>query len=548
MEESFHYHTMRSLSPDELTAQLHEALVMAGMASLRNDLAVQLGEWWSFNWKTNVISLPKNELERCPQEEICWIILHEAAHAALTRLHDILPMETLQRPEVQILLQCAEDVRIENWLIQRFPGAQPWKQFCDTKNSAQDPATPEEAEQENPARAFLRGLMRLGSHGRFPAAIHPVALAALEETRSSLEAAFACVPPSASVDPASVESVYQKHPVSRCYAGMDRTHAPSAMEKWVRIMQAAFWSHVATGVLPVFLRLVNQHGCPQNLPSRTIRVTHGGAPQGPPRSNEELKKALRQELENGGSGRYLETVHKYDAQIREITELLGRLLPNHRSLRHVRARRTGDRLDLRVAVQFEADRRLHEKLWMRREKPTLPEPAFVFLMDCSESMRHGGKCQAAFEALVLIREACTRAGIPFSVVMFNTETEVIHGWDQMNDSASETALSLILRPFGGTSIAEALKGASKELLHRQERDRYLFLMSDGVSPTEDRRGALARITRLAEQQINVVPFGIGEEGEEIRKLFPGAEVFREAVDFPEALSATLVSVITRIAG
>lgn len=547
MEKAFSSSVAQTLSPEKLTSQLQEALVMASMASLRNDLAVQLGDWWSFNWKTNVISLPKIELERCPQEEICWIILHEAAHAALTRLQDILPMETLQRPEVEFLLQCTEDVRIENWLTQRFPGSQPWKQVCDTLNSVHDPSTPEEVEQENPARAFLRGLMRLGSTGGLPATIHPVALAALEEARPSLEAAFACVPPSASVDPASVEPVYRHHPVSRCYAGTDRKHAPSAMEQWVRIMQAAFWSHVATGVLPVFMRLIKQYGCPETPFRRTIRVTRGGAPQGPARSSEELEEALRAELKNGGSGRYLQTVAKYAPQIRAITDLLERLLPNHRSLQHVRGRRTGDRLDLRVAVQFEADRRLHEKLWMRRQKPTLPEPAFVFMLDCSESMRQGGKSQAAFESLVIIREACTRAGIPFSVMMFNTQAETIHGWDQMNDSASEAALSLILRPLGGTSIAEALKCAERELKQRQERDRYLFLMSDGASPAEDRKSAIKRLARLSEAHINVVPFGIGEEGEEIKMIFPDAEVVRKAFDFPDALAKTLIRVLTPMA-
>ena len=547
MQTTFAYGTPQTLSPQDLTNQLQEALVMAGMVSLRNDLSVQLGDWWTFNWKTNVISLPQAELERCPKEEICWIILHEAAHAALTRLHDILPRGTLQRPELQLLLNCVEDVRIENWILQRFPGSAPWQNVAETMSRVDDPITAEEAEQEHPARAFLRGVVRLGRNGEVPVFIHPIARAALEEALPALEAAFACVPPSTSVDNATVTSVYRQHPVALCYAGADQKQEPSAMEKWVRIMQSSMWSHVSSGVLPVFMRLIKQFGCPQSSLQRTIHVTHAGPAQGPQRSHKELQEALRSEFDHGGAGRYLETVHKYDAQIRVITELLQRLLPNHRGLRHVRGRRSGDRLDLRVAAQFEADRRLYEKLWLRWEKPTLPEPAFMFVMDRSESMRHQGKSQAAFESLVLIREACTRVGIPFSVSMFNVHAEVIHGWDQLADSASEAALSAILKPCGGTSIAAALKNADQELSERHERDRFVFLMTDGAVSNKDREDVLKRLTRLSQEKIRVVPFGLGADSEEIAKIFPEAEWVLEACEFPMALSKSLLRVLGEVA-
>ena len=547
MQTTFAYGTPQTLSPQDLTNQLQEALVMAGMASLRNDLSVQLGDWWTFNWKTIVISLPEAELERCPKEEVCWIILHEAAHAALTRLHDILPRETLQRPELQMLLNCVEDVRIENWILQRFPGSAPWQNVAEMMSRVDDPITAEEAEQEHPARAFLRGVVRLGRNGGMPVFIHPIARAALEEALPALEAAFACVPPSTSVDNATVTPVYRQHQVALCYAEADQKQEPSAMEKWVRIMQSSMWGHVSSGVLPVFLRLIKQFGCPQNSLQRTIHVTHAGPAQGRQRSHEELQKALRSELQNGGAGRYLETVHKYASEIRVITELLQRLLPNHRGLRHVRGRRSGDRLDLRVAAQFEADRRLYEKLWMRREKPTLPEPAFMFVMDRSESMRNEGKSVAAFESLVLIREACTIVGIPFAVSMFNVHAEVIHGWDPLPDSASQAALSAVLKPCGGTSIAEALKNANQELTLRHERARFVFLMTDGAVSQKDRDDVVKRLTRFSQENIRVVPFGLGTDSEEITKIFPEAELVPEASEFPMALSKSLLRVLGEVA-
>jgi hypothetical protein len=133
IEHEQRWGAQRALTPCELASQLQEALVMAGMVSLRNDLAVELGDWWTFNWKTNVISLPKAELATRTREEISWIILHEAAHAALTRLHDIVPLNLLSRPEIHTLLNCIEDVRIEAWLVERFPGSKAWKDCTDAR-------------------------------------------------------------------------------------------------------------------------------------------------------------------------------------------------------------------------------------------------------------------------------------------------------------------------------------------------------------------------------------------------------------------------------
>ena len=112
-------HSMR------IESQLQEALAMAGMVSLTNDLAVELGEAWAFNWATRVITIPLDDLRESPREQICWIILHEAAHAALTRLHDFLPESLRKKPEIAHLLNCIEDVRIERWLVARFPGSAP---------------------------------------------------------------------------------------------------------------------------------------------------------------------------------------------------------------------------------------------------------------------------------------------------------------------------------------------------------------------------------------------------------------------------------------
>ncbi len=526
----------RTLTPSEIASQLQEALVMAGMVSLRNDLTVEIGDWWTFNWKTNVITLPKAELETRMREEISWIILHESAHAALTRLHDILPVNLRSKPEIHTLLNCIEDVRIEAWLVERFPGARTWKELTDARrlnnNGEPEWATP----GAHPVSSFLTGILELGVSGRIPVSMNPEARAALEEARPFLESAFACLPPSVAVSALSVDSLYRNHVVACAYREADYQLPPTSMEKWVRIMQATMWIHVASGVLPAYLHLVKKHGAVELPTSRGVRVVHAGAGQRAPLSEEQLQRALRAELAGKTNHPYRNAVLKYAPQIRSVTDLLMQLLPNHRGLRHARGFRSGDRLDLRMAAQFEADPRLHEKLWIQRRRRTLPDPAFLFLLDRSESMKQESKSTAAFDSSVIIREACTRAGIPFSILLFNDDAVCIHGWDKKTDAAAEAALSLVMQPAGSTNLLNALHIARRSIAERREKDRIVFLLTDGLVSPEIGRKVRKEAALFSDAGIRIVAIGIGEETEDIRSLFPEASVVQEAGALPGVLA------------
>ena len=526
----------RALTPGEVASQLQEALVMAGMVSLRNDLAVEIGDWWTFNWKTNVISLPKAELATRTREEISWIILHEAAHAALTRLHDILPVNLRARPEIHTLLNCIEDVRIEAWLVERFPGSRAWKACTDARplNEKGEPewATPD----AHPVSSFLNGILECGISGNIPSGMNPEARAALEQARPSLDAAFACLPPSVAVGSLSVDALYRNHVVAGAYSDADQYTDPSSMEKWVRIMQATMWIHVANGVLPAYLRLIKEHGAVELPHSRSMSVVRAGAGHRTPLSEEQLQRALRAELAGKTNHPYRSAVCKYAEQIRSASDILMQLLPNHRGLRHSRGFRSGDRLDLRAAAQFEADPRLYEKLWMQRRRRTLPDPAFLFLLDRSESMKQEGKSAAAFDSSVMIREACTRCGIPFSIVLFNDDAVCIHGWEKKSHAHAEAALSLMLKPDGGTNLLNALRFAMRSMEARKEKDRIVFLLTDGMVPEDVGLEVKKEAARFADDGIRIVAIGIGQETQDIRSLFPEASVVQDAGALPGVLA------------
>jgi len=529
-------------------SQLQEALAMAGMVSLTNDLAVELGESWAFNWSTRVITIPQEDLTESCREKICWIILHEAAHAALTRLHDFLPETLRNRPEVAHLLNCVEDVRIERWLVERFPGSTKWR------DASYDLALKniEIHADDHAAIAFLKGIFWLGESHIIPESTPPSARAALQEAAPFLEKAFECLPPAEAVSAISVDALYASHPVASSYREIDAMEEPDPFEKWVRVMQAAMWAHVAEGVLPAFMRLIRASGGAEFPQARRVEVVGRGGrgkrvPGADGRPLRELESSMRDKLVQGGNSKYLQAVQRYAQEIREVTDTLMELLPNHRNLQYVRRQRSGDRLDLRMAAQFAADRRLYDQIWMQRKRRTLPDPAFVFLVDRSGSMRDEGKSKAAYESLVIVREACTRANLQYAVVVFNDAARLVQGWERQSDAVSEASLSVVLEPEGGTDLEVALVHSVELLRQRPERDRIIFLLSDGMVERSQEADIRRYREDLLREGIGIVAIGLGDEAVEIDQIFPKAPVLDDARELPSTLSKCLLEALVSVA-
>lgn len=522
-------------------SQLQQALVMASMVSLRNDLAVELGDWWAFNWKTNVITIPQRELEERPAERIAWIILHEAAHAAVTRFHEILPAGILDRPEIHMLLNTIEDIRIELWLVDRFPGARPWRAVCRAVDAELEKESQDSAEKRTVMAEFLSGVFAL-AEGEPPAGgTSQTVLEALEQIRPSLVHAVECRPPVNTTGNEVIARLYRAHPVSTCYAYVDAKAEPDSFEKWVRVMQATSWMHILGGILPVYMRLLNLPPVRQIGMETIIQKTSLGAGT-EKRSLSQMQQDLRRELAQLTGESYWKVAEENRSEIQRITRLLEDLLPNHRGLRHVSGCRSGDRLHLRTASQAEADPRLLEKLWMRRTRRTLPDPAFVFVMDRSSSMKGASRSGAAYASLVMVREACTRSKIPFAVIAFNDHAAVIHDWDRMNDTQAQAALELVLRPDHGTNLAGALEAAQKLIAPRPERDRFIFVLTDGdISP--DQTVEVQSIRKSIEETgVHCAAIGLGVEPEGFHRVFPNAPILHEAPELPGVLGDLLVSV------
>jgi hypothetical protein len=109
------------------TALLEELTGLVRLGARRGDLVVHAGEpgaAWSFDWAAGVITVDPDDLGSLAPDLCRGLALHEAAHAAVTVLHELLTRDVLER--LMPLLNVVEDIRIEVWMRAQFPGAAPW--------------------------------------------------------------------------------------------------------------------------------------------------------------------------------------------------------------------------------------------------------------------------------------------------------------------------------------------------------------------------------------------------------------------------------------
>ncbi|HBB75306.1 MAG TPA: hypothetical protein DC048_12775, partial [Planctomycetaceae bacterium] len=147
----------------DTTAFIEELTGLVRLGARRGDLVVRAGEpgsAWSFDWVAGVITVDPDDLGALAPDLCRGLALHEAAHAAVTVLHELLRRDEIER--LMPLLNVVEDIRIEVWMRARFPGAAPWiRAYNDVFYGL--------CRRQPPARSrqvqFLRGILELWWYG-----------------------------------------------------------------------------------------------------------------------------------------------------------------------------------------------------------------------------------------------------------------------------------------------------------------------------------------------------------------------------------------------
>lgn len=523
---------------------LDELQSLAAIASSQPDIVVQRGEsgcQWSFNWKTQTITANPEDLDLRPPDYCRGLILHESAHAAITRLAEIVPDEWKRR--IHPLLNVIEDCRIETWLQQRFPGSAPWIRLYNDRLFGKSSDATSSRVASDPAAAFLSGMLDRWWNESPVLTLHPEAAAALDRIWPHFQPAAAAFPPPRAEVPESVIRSYPAHPVSLCFQAQDHHNPPTRAECEIRMCQHLMWSITWAHIVPEFLRLLRHPGSePTRIEIEAMQcpgaLTDGHASHTAARRSASGSRpgTTAGVFQTANPSAYATALARRGAVIESCGEVLLRFLTSESKPRTTRFHRSGQRLDLRVAMQFEADPRQHERLWLRTSLPFHPDPAFVVAVDASGSMR-GSKAAATFESLVIIRETCLRLGIPLAIIAFNTRANIFQTLENPGDPAIEARLAGLLKPTGGTDIVNALKLASRILTHCPNRHRHLWILSDGDSNNPDQARRMLRGIRADGTRIHGL--GLGDESGEIAKLIPGSPFNLQPHELPATFTALL---------
>jgi uncharacterized protein YegL len=518
---------------------------LASLVSQQTELAVVIGSDhdcpWSFNWAQRRITANAADLTLQPRDFSRGLILHEAAHAGLTRLWDIVPAQLLQDMLVHMLLNTIEDCRIERWLQKRLPGSVTWIWLYNNTIFADLLVTARDKLEEDPGGAFLNAILCRWWYGRYPEHLPQATVDALTEAWPHIQLAVEACPPTDCPDPVQTSSRYARHPVQVCYFGMDHGDEPAPMELEIRMAQHEMWDIVWRKILPVFRRLIDQTQSPLGQLAQRLREIRGlikniRASKGQEHGSG-LKALIKQPIGQNSTPNsedrhgyfnfcdksdrhYHDVLSRHHGSIEMITGELLRHLSAEVNPRYQGSHRSGPRLDVSQAMQYEANPRRHDKIWLRMTHPKKPDPAFVILADASGSM-NGERAHATFDVLVMLRESCLRLGLPLSIFMFNSDVHCIQDWTNPTSNQVVPKLCQLRNsPNGGTNMVGGLIEACELLQQLPYHHRHFWLLSDGEPDDPD--GARRQLGILKNHVSSITALGLGPDTTSLSKLVPSA--------------------------
>ena len=548
-----------SAAPDRGAARalfVEELEQLARLAAFRPDLRMEVGEPgsdWHFNWTTGTISIDGGRLDTESADFSRGLVLHESAHAAITRLEAIVPLVLLKDRRLFALLNVVEDCRIETWMQERFPGCPPWVREYNDRLFR--PVLRVDVERP-PAAQFLSGILTRWWFGKAAEPMGDEARRALDSVWAAVQRVLRAVPP-APDRLGDLSADYARHPVSRCYTAVDDRQPPAAFEQAIRMAQYEMWSIVHQEILPAYLRLLPPEDnlgkaltayfslLLEAMPSRHLRGSHS-APRLPaqfPGVRQHSQSADESPLKPTGYDPYLQSWRCQHAAIELLAEGLLRWFQAHGRIRYRHGCPWGNRLNLRTAMRFEADPRLYDQLWSRPLVPERIDPHFSVVIDRSGSMK-GERMEQTFHGAVLLCEVCRRVGLPLSVYAFGSQVERLLHYDEPLSAEVRARLgSLPESAQGDTNFAAALERVAADLGGSPFRDRFVIVLIDGEP--DDEESARQQIAWLAADAVVLIGLGLGPATLRLQELFPVSRGNLTAAEVPAALATLLLRALRR---
>jgi hypothetical protein len=450
---------------------MNELEQLVRTAARRPDLTFRAGKPgcnWSFNWKHNLVTVDPVDVQTLAPDICRGLALHEASHAAVTVFHRIMPSAQLK--QLMPLLNAVEDIRIETWMRQRFPGAAAWVRGYNDLLYGRMREMPLPGSRQ---AAFLRGILELWWFGTLTLGMQPEVTDGLARCLPAIAAATGCQPPLENDQAAILAS------------------------------QRAMWSIVQERILPVWRRLValdRREGIPRIGTGAVTR--HRIRSSGP-------RERISEHLRPDGTEGYVAAWTRVGAEADRLGDELLQVLVPRRRLRWSAGHPSGTRLCLRRAMQSETDPRHSHSLWQRPLLPNRSDPAIALLIDRSRSMRCDKRIHHTFEAMVLLVEVCRRVGVPAAVWSFADCCRKELDWNEPLDATARHRLSCLPASCtGSTAMGRALDTVNAAYAAHHGDPKLLFILSDGEPNSPD--PVHKAVARLEQHGVATIGLGLGE--------------------------------------
>lgn len=204
--------------------------------------------------------------------------------------------------------------------------------------------------------------------------------------------------------------------------------------------------------------------------------------------------------------------------------------------------RSGQRLDIRRLIQYEANFKTDDKLWLRRNIPSKKDYKFTLVIDESGSMggKHG---ERAIEALLLFMETLDFLEINFEIIGFNDAPSIHRKFNgKMSVPEKEDMIDEVSRYMGSgcTADADALKLGIDNMKKQSGERRIILVLTDGQGNINTTGMTMENILKEAENKdIEVIGIGIGEGMEYVQKTYPYHVTVPDMDELPLEVAALL---------
>ena len=567
---------------DAVLAQLREEVragleSLARLAALRADLTVRVGDpgsGWCISMRDGTVSVDERDLLGRSPEFLAAITLHECAHSTLTRLHRIAPDQIHDNPVEFSLINAIEDGRIETWLGDWLPGSAQWLASTQSTLIGEFHRSHPGILGKNPAMDFCLGILLMRHGLPAPAPMHQAATEALAETTDDIEAYFDSYPRFDLLDGHGPEIMteYASSPLPACFAAHDGPLRPETTEMAVRLAQYRAWRVLHDKIRPVYLRLVSMdassrhalmlHQFIQRLMWNRDPQPSNGDERRAAREFHEMQRRIQQRHNNkfktgnqpgseaapGTGESYAKARSRHACVINRLSDALLDLRRTHGRFRWSAGHAHGHEPDLRVAMEFAATGRHHDRMWRRRQLPHRIAPAIILLADRSSSMA-GPRAEAGFASAVILAEVCRRVGLPLSVITYNTLAKTLLDFGESSAGrAAAGRMEGILQAEGGTRIVPALEAADALIATSPHREHLVICVADGEFDDRERTKFDAITSRWSRSSVRVAGLGLGPQTEAISGWFPGAKGNLQPSDLSGEVTRLISSFVSELYG